>query len=262
MFGIIDNMIRITVDTAISQNHLSNPKPLEDYLITDNESKIFIILDGVSIKVNGIYLNPSPSFEVTRIFAEQVLSTLKRTELPSDVKYWLKQAVVDGNKRIKDSNDQKKWNYLPGTVGIISVISDNKFYYVSVGDCSGRILHKGKVKLLTYSQTELIERHKAEFSVSEIRNNICNNKNHPYGYGVFTGEQRVIDFLQFGVVTVYKGDMILLATDGLDPLINSEKFQMNNLISAKELIIEAEELEEDRKASKSDDKAIIIIRVE
>lgn len=259
---IVDNMMRITADTAISQNRLGYPKPFEDYLLIDSESKIFIILDGVSRdKVNGPYPNPSSSFEVSRIFAEEVLRILKRAELLNDVKYWLKQAVLEGNKRIKDYNNRTRWDFLPGTVGIISVVIDSKFYYVFVGDCSGRILHKGKTRLLTYSQTKLIKRHKSEFSADEIRNVICNNKNHPYGYGVFTGEAGVMDFLEFGAKPLHKGDLILLATDGLDKLLNSKRFQMTYSISAKDLVTKAEELEE-KKALKSDDKAAIVIRIE
>lgn len=256
-------MLRIKVDTALSQKRLCHPKPLEDYVLVDKESKIFIILDGVSRdKVNGIFPNPSPSLEVSQIFAEEVLRFLERLDLLNDVKHWLKQAVLEGNKKIEEYNNRKSWAFLPGTVGIISVIRDSKLYYVFVGDCSGRILHKGKTKLFTYPQTELIKKHGGEFSADEIRNMICNNKNHPYGYGVFTGKLGVIDFLEFGEEPLHKGDLIVLATDGLDELFNREGFQITYPISAKGLITRAEELEKDQKMLKSDDKAVIAIRLE
>jgi serine/threonine protein phosphatase PrpC len=260
---LVDNMMRIRVDTALSQNRLGHPKPLEDYVLIDNESKIFIILDGVSRdKVNGTYPNPSPSFEVSRIFSEEVLRFLKRVELLDDVKHWLKQAVLEGNKKIEEYNNRTSWDFLPGAVGIISLILGSKFYYMFVGDCSGRILRKGKTRLFTYPQTELIKKHRAEFSADEIRNMICNNKNHPYGYGVFTGESGVIDFLEFGVEPLHSGDLILLTTDGMDELLSSEGFQITCPISAKELITRAEELEKNQMTLKSDDKAVISIRLE
>ena len=54
----------------------------------------------------------------------------------------------------------------------------------------------------------------------------------------------MLDFLEFGEEHLYKGDLIVLATDGMETLLES-----------------AEELGRNR-GLKSDDRAVIIIRVE
>jgi serine/threonine protein phosphatase PrpC len=254
-------MLKITTETAISKKHLGYPKPIEDFILVDREDKIFIILDGVTRDISdGIYPNPSPAFEVSKIFAEEVFKYLKQENHGKDITNLLRLAVLKGNYKIKEYNDKATWNFLPGTVGIISIIVNNKFYYVFIGDCIGQIFHENKLRFFTYSQTKLINDHKNEFSADQIRNNICNNKNHPYGYGVFTGQEGVMEFLEFGKESLYEGDIILLATDGMDKLLDNKGFQMTPSISAKELIARGEELEKDE-CLKSDDKAVIVVRI-
>lgn len=55
-------------------------------------------------------------------------------------------------------------------------------------------------------------------------------------------------------------DFIILATDGMDKLLNTKGFQMTSFASAKELVNRAETLEKDQRL-RSDDKAIIVVRV-
>ena len=253
-------MLKITAETAINKNHLDFQKPLEDFILVDKEDKIFIVLDGVTRdKNNGIYPNPSPSFDVSQIFAQEVYRSLKQEKRNKDIPNLLKFAVINGNNKIKEYNKKGTWSFLPGTVGIISVIVDDIFYYLFVGDCIGQIFHKNKQKKITYPQTRLIKEHITEFSADQIRNIICNNKKHPYGYGVFTGEVGVLDFLEFGNESLYKGDLILLATDGMDILFNNNEFQITSSTSAKELLSEAEKME-NIQGQKSDDKAVILVR--
>lgn len=253
--------LKIKTEIAIRKNHLDFPKPLEDFILIDKEAKIFIILDGVSRdKNNGIYPNPSPSFEVTQIFAQEVYNFLKQGSRGKSVVNLLRLAVIKGNNKINEYNQKATWSFLPGTVGIISMILDDKFYYVFVGDCIGQIFHNNISRKFTYLQTKLIKEHITEFSADQIRNVICNNKKHPYGYGVFTGEAGVMDFLEFGEEPLCKGDFIMLTTDGMDKLLNNKDFQMTSFITAKELVTRAEALEKDQ-GLRSDDKAVIIVRV-
>lgn len=245
--------MKIKSEFAISKNHLDYPKPLEDFILIDKEKSIFIILDGVSRdKNNGIYPDPSPSFEVSQIFAKEVLNFLKQAIHGKDIIGNLKLAVTYGNNKIYEYNKKANWSFLPGTVGIISVILNDKFYYVFVGDCIGQIFHKNKSKFFTYPQTKLLKEHITEFSADQIRNIICNNKKHPFGYGVFTGEKGVMDFLECGEELLYEGDLIILATDGMNKMIFPT--------SAKELVASAERQEKDQ-GLRSDDKAVIVISV-
>lgn len=209
--------IHIVIDSALSPNNHDYPKPDEDHLVIDSENQIFIVLDGVSRDViNGKYPSPSPALEVTKIFAGEVRAVLAQAKNLLTPKESLIRAAEQGNHAVADYNRKKVWDFLPGTVGIISMIVDNKFHYAYIGDCSGHILHKDSIRHFTYPQTRLVREHVAELSADEIRNVICNNKEHPYGYGVFTGDRRALDFLELGEEVIQSGDSIILATDGMD----------------------------------------------
>ena len=86
-----------------------------------------------------------------------------------------------------------------------------------------------------------------------------NNPNNPFGYGVFTGEEESLYFLEKTITDIQKGDVLMLTTDGMDLI-----FQSENLIRLRDqdptsLIDYAEKLELDT-CGTSDDKSIITLR--
>jgi serine/threonine protein phosphatase PrpC len=258
--GNILEPVHIIVEGALSQNKRGYSKPNEDYLVMDSENKLFIILDGVSRDViDGKYPHPSPALDITKIFAEVTHASLIASKNNLAPKESLIHAAEQGNMAIEDYNSMSEWDFLPGTVGIISMIVDNKFYYVYVGDCSGHIVRKDSWKQFTFPQTRQVREHISMLSENEIRNVICNNKEHPYGYGVFTGDKRALNFLEFGEAMIYRGDTIILATDGMNNLFNSENFRFTQPITAKELIRKAEHLQEVNSFLRKDDKAVMTI---
>ena len=250
--------LEIFAEGALRPNRLPYPKPLEDYLYLDNANQIYLILDGVSRdRQAGVYPHPSPAAAVSRLFAEAAAQTLcaaRQTHPPSVA---LRQAALAGNRRVKAYNDPQTWDFLPGTVGIVAFVMEDTFHYCYVGDCSGRLVASGQVRVFTRSQTQLVRAHHREFSADEIRHCICNHSAHPYGYGVFTGEDEAMDFLEFGQEPLQAGDVILLATDGLDEFLNSEDLATASL-SAQALVNRAV-AHERANDLKSDDKAMIVI---
>jgi serine/threonine protein phosphatase PrpC len=255
-------LIHIAADSALSPTRRNYGKPNEDYVVVDSENEIFIVLDGVSRdRIEGQYPHPSPALDVTRIFAEKAHASIIATRNLYDPKTSLIRAAEQGNKGIRDYNSRQEWDFLPGTVGIVCMIVDNRLHYVYVGDCLGYVIRQGTRKQFTYPQTRPIKEHVSEFSADEIRNVICNNKEHPYGYGVFTGDERVLDFLEYGQEALYKGDIIILATDGMNNLFNSAGLHFDLPLSAKELIRRAEDIERTEALPKADDKAVIVIEV-
>ena len=147
-------------------------KPNEDYFLCDDERGIYILVDGVSRdKINGIYPNPSPSFDVSKIFVESTHKFLvANINKKVDISHLLNIAVKKGNDEIKKYNKHKDWidDFFPGTVGIVIILQNHKLFFAYIGDCYGLVVNKSK-KLFTKCQTKKIAEHKKEFSAYEIR---------------------------------------------------------------------------------------------
>src|SRR3989339_105758 len=255
-------MNRITIkskDIIIKNNDKS--KPLEDYIINDKTHNIYIVLDGVTrSRNNGKYSIPSPSKIVTKKFGlsvHKMLKIFKNRYLPKQALF---MSIKYANEKIGEYNLKHNFDFLPGTVGIISFIKNDTFYYMYLGDCSGRIIRTKKSKLFTHSQTELINKNKNNFTTYEIRNIICNNKKHPFGYGVFNGQKGALEFLQFGHIKLKQNDNILLYSDGFENLLNNNQTIWKEPINIKSLANKANEIDKVNKL-KSDDKALISIEV-
>lgn len=184
--------VKYRVETATKKNTKEFDKPNEDYFLVDRNNGIFIILDGVTRdKIDGIYPDPSPACEVSKIFIDKAYNYIMNvSSKESDYLKIIKNAFVEGNKEIEKFNHSYLGSFLPGTVGIIAIIKDNKLFYGYIGDCIGILLNKQMKKEFTMCQTKLIHEHIKEFTAYEIRHNICNNIRHPYSYGVLDGRDR------------------------------------------------------------------------
>lgn len=257
----INKIFQIDSANALSKNLKDYFKPNEDYLIDDCLNHIFIVLDGVSRdRINGEYPIPSPAAEVSRLFGDEVYQRLLGESVHEDYLNNLEESINYANNQVQIYNSKKNYqSFLPGTVGIISMIRNNTFYFAYIGDCSGRLIRQSKTKLFTYSQTEKIHCHIKEYSSEIVRNIIVNNKKHPYGYGVFNGQPEAMSFVEYGEIKLKSFDTIILTTDGLDKYF--EVNDIDKLMLYPTDIINQSILEENKnKSLNSDDKAIIIIR--
>lgn len=227
-------------------------KPNEDFVLCDDERNIYILLDGVSRdKVNGKYPNPSPAREVTELFAREAYDYLKKNNSQYDLEQ-IKKAFIKGNEAIESYNI--KYNdFLPGTVGIICIIDEDRLFYGYIGDCYGRLISKGEIKIFTKCQTREIAIHKKEFSSREIRNKICNNPRHPYAYGVLTGQKEAMEFVVLGECSLTNDDMVFLSSDGMEPYLMSLNFK-DFVEKEADYYLEHSVINGDE-----DDKAVIII---
>lgn len=227
-------------------------KPNEDFVLCDDERNIYILLDGVSRdKIDGKYPNPSPAREVTELFAREAYNYLEKKSGQYNLEQ-IKKAFVKGNEAIENYNI--KYNdFLPGTVGIICIVVEDRLLYGYVGDCYGRLVSKEEINIFTRCQTKEIAIHKKEFSSSEIRNKICNNPQHPYAYGVLTGQKEAMEFVVFGECSLTNVDMVFLSSDGMESYLSS--------LSRKDFLQKEANyyLECSIKGKGEDDKAVIII---
>lgn len=230
-------------------------KPNEDYYFCDDERGIYLLVDGVSRdKIDGVYPNPSPASDVSKLFVESAYNFLiNNIDNDAYIIELLCKAMEIGNKTINDYNSKIKWNnnFFPGTVGIIVIVRDKKMFYAYIGDCYGLIVNKDK-NIFTECQTINITKHKKQFSAYEIRNVICNNKIHPYSYGVLNGDMRALDFVNCGSRDICDDDKILICSDGFSDII--ELLSANDMY--KLTVNQMVEFSRD-----SDDKTMITIEV-
>lgn len=232
-------------------------KPNEDYYLCDKKNNIYIVVDGVTRdKVNGIYPIPSESAIVSRIAVETIhkfISLNKKTY--SNYCMMLYDAVVKGNNEIYYYNLAYKGDFLPSTVGIVVFIDNKKLYFAYIGDCYGIMISDLKRTIFTECQTEKINKHKREFTANQIRNEICNNINHPYSYGTLNGCKGAKDFIKTGVISLDFNTKIFLFSDGLASYILGLSIEELMNYSVDEII------KNSIHSVKEDDKTIITIIV-
>lgn len=205
------------IDSCTVRNTKRADKPNEDLILIDEERGLFILLDGVSRDCeNGAYPNPSPSLAVSRIFAQKCHQELASVKDSEQMLTALEHAVEAANKKVREYNANNPHPFPAGTVGIIAIIKNSTLFYAYIGDCTGLIIRDNWKNIFTEKQTENVAAHKNELSTKEIRYSICNNINHPYGYGVFNGDSGALDFVRYNVIPLEKGDAVLLFTDGME----------------------------------------------
>ena len=219
----------------------------------DNINKIYILLDGVTVdRIDGKYPNPSPARDVAHLFGEYVYKILS-TQI--DLVYpelAIKKAIYEGNLKIKEYNNTYNPPFDAGVVGIVSIIKDDIFYYSYIGDCSGRIFTEDYIDLFTIEQTRMVRENKKSLTTYEIRHIICNNINHPYGYGVWDGKSGALDFVVSGTKKISNGAYIVLSSDGYEELLSKLSFaDIKLLLPLNASVVSS--------LSSRDDKSIIII---
>ena len=233
-------------------------KPNEDYYLFDSNQGIAIVADGVSRSlVNGTYPNPSPAAEVVKIICSNVVKGLFRNPSLS-----LKEAVLQANNALAILNSKIDY-FKPGaTLIVCRKIDVSSYEYCYIGDPLMGLLDGEDFNNLLYPQTKpLYETIKTgtRLSEREIRGGICNNIQHPLGYGVLDGSKECIDFITEGTVTLEPKDSLFLMSDGFELLTNKQHTKHLSLATFNKLANEMEKLESKNKI-RSDDKTLIHIK--
>lgn len=244
-------------------------KPLEDYLIKDDTNGIFIVCDGVTrTRKDGKYPVPSPAARAAKSFADTVhCALLNLLSLPPDER--LVAAVKKGNAAVDELNNflVPEVDYLEndfaGAVGIVAFLEGGHFYYAHIGDCSCLMIRDGTISRLTEPQTAKLEYQRKELgddndAIQIIRRSIRNVPGHPAAYGVYTGEDSALQFVEYNKVALTGRETIILASDGLDHVMHKNPGLATELLPG-HLIRYAEE-EEQLLGIRSDDKSIIVLQ--
>ena len=231
-------------------------KPNEDYYICDEARGVFVLLDGVSRDGTAEnYPQPSPSAIISEIVANEIYVYTKENLSEKKIENVLLEAMSRGNQAARNYNKGDSDYFLPGTVGVISVIRDNTLYYAYIGDCTGRTIHHDIQNIFTQKQTQLISENQKYFSKREVRVNICNNIFHPYKYGVLYGDEAAMAFVNIGVIALHSSDRIILASDGMDDYLKTLSVKQLKKYNAKEFINNAILFNNE----KADDRTIVCI---
>ena len=211
--------MRFIMKGATEKNTCYADKPDEDYFFFDEASGFAMIL-VTRDRENGIYPNPSPACRACNAFAEAAQAVLLNKSDASPIAR-LKAAAYAGNEAVALANEGFSSPFLPGTVGVLTLFSENKLYYAYIGDSNGILISNGTMSYFTEPQTAEVHRHRKEFTSDEIRTVICNNPSHPCGYGVWNGRPSSAEFLRVGELPLSVGDKVFLCTDGVDPFLAS-----------------------------------------
>lgn len=240
------------VSSGTIKNTKSIDKPNEDLMLCDVNNDIYILLDGVSRdRVNDRYPHPSPAVEVTEILKDEIHKhILLYNQQGENILENILRAIKYANDKVRGYNEEKRLLFAAGAVGIVVLICNDVLYYAYIGDCYGRLIYENQIEIFTECQTELINKHKKEFTSKTIREEICNNPTHPYAYGVLNGDKRAINFIRTGIVNLTDVEQIILSSDGMEAFLErcSLKMLKEELVSnlLENAVLENNEFQDDR----------------
>lgn len=198
----------------------------------ENDVKLFIVADGMGGENAG---------EVASCLAVSsiALHVLANYQDIDDITLLLRQAINNANKTVyQTAKSDKNYNHM-GTTVVCAIIKDNVVYVANVGDSRCYLVNENNLQQISIDHSfvqEMID--KGLLSVDEA-------KNHP-NKNLITraiGVDRFVDTDVF-IKPFNKGDKLLLATDGLTGMIDSEKISSiinseNNCKKAVEKLIDS-----------------------
>jgi len=193
----------------------------EDYFISDSESGIFILADGMGGANAGEY--------ASHLSAEMLYEYLLNAEKPAELEM-LEQGFIEANWAVRQAaQGNPELSGMGTTLVVARDIGEERFQIGSVGDSRAYLSSNGVLSLLTQDQTWVAEVG-ARLGLSEEV-----LKKHPMRH-VLTMAVGSTDDLRVAtsVVQMHPGDSVLLCSDGLHGIV-SEKFLGEALVSEKTL---------------------------
>lgn len=201
--------------------------------------------------------------EAAETFVETFLSESRRCIQEKQVSgKSVGQVLLRCNQNIRSLNSalnksyDDKLNYdLAETVGVGAFIFDGKLYYGGLEDCYVNVLRGSRLENIAPFTYQIMKAAKYVESISSTDEVICyvplklkrklkrdsfwescwcnylrNNRGatdkngEMVGWGCFTGETGAVPFFQSHVLDLKRGDIILLFSDGMIPLLNDDTF--------------------------------------
>jgi PPM family protein phosphatase len=193
----------------------------EDYFISDSQSGIFILADGMGGANAGEY--------ASRLSAERVYKSLLNTSNGTGLDT-LEHCFLDANSVVREAaKSSPQFDGMGTTLLVARALQDGQFQVASVGDSRAYAFLNGEFSLLTQDQTWIAEVGSGLGLSDEAL------RKHPMRH-VLTMAVGTADQLRVysQVVHLKVGDQVLLCSDGLHGVLEEEVLQ-NALSSEKSL---------------------------
>jgi protein phosphatase len=193
----------------------------EDYFISDSESGIFILADGMGGANAGEYA----SHLSAEMLYEYLLNAADRTGLEM-----LEQGFIEANWAVRQAaQGNPELTGMGTTLVVARDIGEERLQIGSVGDSRAYLSSRGVLSLLTQDQTWVAEVG-ARLGLSEEV-----LKKHPMRHVLTMAVGSTEDLrVTTSVVQMQPGDSLLLCSDGLHGIV-SEKLLGETLVSEKTL---------------------------
>lgn len=227
--------------TRSLKNAASADKPNEDAFIADDDHSIYLVADGVTStpKSGTPYPNPSGGQMAAELYCRTVHARLLESSPLTPPA--LERSLLCANQAIFALNQAHQRYELAdfwdedyyGTVGTAAVVLDGKLVVAHLGDTLLLARRGNTFVRVTESQTQAVsayqKRVRAGGNISprdlavQVRRDIRNNpqarspEGEALGYGVFTGEKGVADFIRIYELPIHPDSVFLLLSDGLEP---------------------------------------------
>ena len=193
----------------------------EDYFISDSQSGIFILADGMGGANAGEY--------ASRLSAERVYESLLNTSSGDGLES-LERSFLEANLAVREAaKSSPQLDGMGTTLLVARADEDGQVQVASVGDSRAYAFLNGKFSLLTQDQTWIAEVGSGLGLSDEAL------RKHPMRH-VLTMAVGTADQLRVysHTVRLHTGDQILLCSDGLHGVLE-EKILQNTLSSEKSL---------------------------
>lgn len=215
--------------------------PQEDYFLVSEKYPIFIVADGVSLKMdeNVEYPTESGAAKVAEIFCNIIINEAEKRYDAFDKKD-LKEIFDIGNEKIFEYNKLQRrtketinyydFDLFSATTAFL-LIKDKKAYWWSLCDSGVLVLRQGKMIFqspngwMNFPQNWIeakFDREKIVARHQKYRNAIKDD--NLIGYGVADGEENAKAYLNYGVMDLESNDLIFLYTDGFENYFSINEF--------------------------------------
>ncbi len=216
----------------------------EDYFISDTESGIFVLADGMGGAIAGE--------RASYLSAETVYEHLLAAE--HDGMDALEQGFHEANRAVRQAAEvNPEWEGMGTTLLVARDVGDARLQIGSVGDSRAYLISKGQLSLVTEDQTWVAEVGSRLGLSDEAL------KKHPMRHvltmAVGAGEQLRI-FSR--IIQMDPGDQVLLCCDGLHGVV-TEKTLRETLDSEKSLPEKAHYLIDAAKSAGGPDNVTVIL---
>lgn len=223
----------------------SGRPPREDWHTHTPDGRVVIVADGVTRHgYDGPYPDPSPARKAAEAFTEGALAVLCEKEPSAMTSTDLPRAAERGNVTVRQLNESLDfwgttdyWGRdLAGAVAAFFVVQREKLLYGFLTDCGVAVIApSSELLFITEDVLARVRPHlpTIESEGDEQKRFVRVRRDHrnilPISeatYGVFTGENAALEYVQYGELPLSSGVVVCAFSDGLRPFVDDPGFRL------------------------------------